>query len=212
MRHAILILILGLMPSSFASDDPPPIDRVEEDWELVIGSTDVPAAGPQLTTTMCPGPLEDHPDVNFNLNYRDGANFQAGGLQVEVFDGVDLVAAANSGSAQLQTDNETITWTQKLTIAGGTIQYQVQSGHSTTWGDFGGDDLTVSFGSALANLSEYSSEISLTKSGVGWQSDHVSSMRLIQVRFYSGDTLVKSEDTPRSVHPLPVDPPSGSTY
>lgn len=177
-----------------------PIDRVEEDWELVILTADVPTAGPQITTTMCPGPIEDHPDANFNLNYREGETFEAGGLQIEVFDGSNLVAVANSGTAPLNTDSETITWTQKLSIASGSVTYCVQSGHSTTWGDFGGDDLSVTFASTLDDLSGYSPSVSVSKSGIGWQSNHVRSMRLMRVRSYSGTTLVSTDATHRTVY------------
>lgn len=203
MRRFLLLAWLGLIPAAapVARDDPPPIDRVEEDWELVIRTTDVPAAGPQITTTMCPGPIEDHPDVNFNLNYREGGTFAAGGLQVEIFEGKDLLIAASARTEPLATENETITWTQKLTLSGGTVAYQVKSGRSTTWGDFGGDELSVTFASALSDLGSYSPDVSMNKSGVGWQSDHVASMKLVRVRYYSGDTLLRTDDTPRLLHP-----------
>jgi hypothetical protein len=201
MFRSISLVLLSLA-ATFAFDGQATIDRVEEDWELVIKTTDVPAAGPQITTTMCPGPIEDHPDANFNLNYREGDTFQPGGLQIEVFDGQSVIAKANSMSDSLQTDDETITWTQKLSISGGTATYCVKSGQSTTWGNFGGADLTVTFESTLADLSSYSPAVSVERSGIGWQSDHVSSMRLLQVRYYSGDTLVTTDSTPRTVHPL----------
>jgi len=192
------LLLFGVVLTSTGSGSLP-IDRIEEDWELVIRSGDVVAAGPQITTTMCPGPVKDNPCANFNLNYRDGANFQAGGLQIEVFDAQALVAAATSNTESLQTDNETITWTQKMSISGGSATFRVQSGQSTTWGGFGGDGLTVTFPTALGDMSSYSSNISVEKSGVGWQADHVSSMRLMRVRYYSGATLVSTDSTPKVV-------------
>lgn len=201
MRPAFLLLLLSLIPTSVqpAFDDPQTIDRVEEDWELVIKSTDVPAAGPQITTTMCPGPREDHPDVNFNLNYRAHPDFSPGGLEIQACDGQEVLASTTSGSGLLQTENETITWTQRISLSGGSVVYQVGSGRSTTWGNFGGSDLSVSFTSGLDDLSGYDSAVSLNKSGVCWQSDHVESMRLMRVRSYSGEKLISTTSTPRSV-------------
>jgi hypothetical protein len=204
MRRFIVLAILGLVPalgSHAIHRDDPAIDRIEEDWQLVIQSTDVPSAGPQITTTMCPGPLEDHPDVNFYLNYREGAQFFPGGLQIEVFEGQDTVTTTSSRNESLATDGETISWTQRLSLSAGTVAYQVQSGKSTTWGDFGAEDLSVAFTSSLTDLAGYSPDISISKSGVGWQSNHVTSMKLVQIRYYSGDTLVKTDSTARAVHP-----------
>ena len=201
MRWYGLIFLLGLVASPYDSQV---IDRVEEDWELVILTGDVDAAGPQITTTMCPGPIEDHPDANFNLNYREGETFKAGGLQIRVFDGNDVLATAASNDESLATDSETITWTQKLSISAGSVTYRIQSGNSTTWGGFGGDGLTVSFPSTLGDLSGYDPNVSLTKSGVGWQSDHVTSMKLTCIRYYSGDTLVSTDSAAKTVLPAAV--------
>ncbi len=201
MRTAVLLLMIGLVPAGSLAprDATPVIDRVEEDWELVIRSTDVTAAGPQITTTMCPGPIEDHPDVNFNLNYRDRPTFQPGGLQIQVFDGTQFLALVTSKTESLATDGETITWTQRLSVSGGMVNYSIETGQSTTWGSFGGDSLKVSFATALSDLSAYKPEVSLNKSGVGWQSDHVTSMQLMRVRYYAGATLVSTDNTARPV-------------
>lgn len=199
MCRSFVVILLCLSTTSSFDGTSPVIDAVEEDWELVIKTTDLSAAGPQITTTMCPGPVEDHPDANFNLNYREGDTFQAGGLQIEVFDGSDVVVSTDARTEPLQTDGETITWTQRLSIVGTEAEYLVKSGHSTTWGDFGGDELSVTFPTTLSDLSNYSPNISTSKSGVGWQSDHVTSMRLVQVRYYSGNTLISTDATPRTV-------------
>jgi hypothetical protein len=210
MRRLILLAILGLTPVTQRDDpvltnpdgsQPAPIDRIEEDWQIVVQTTDIPAAGPQITTTMCPGPLEDHPDVNFNLNYREGDQFRPGGLQIEVFDGPGRLANISARSESLATDNETISWTQSLSLSNGAVQFQIKSGQSNTWGTFGGDELSVAFTSSLSDLSGYKPDISIAKSGVGWQSDHVTSMTLVQVRYYSGTTLVTTDNTPRVIHP-----------
>ena len=204
MRRLILITVLGFVPAFGPHTNPrvdPPIDRIEEDWQLVIQSTDVPAAGPQITTTMCPGPLEDHPDVNFNLNYREGRQVFPGGLQIEVFDGSDMLVTTSSRDDSLATDGETITWTQHLSLSAGSVFYRVKSGRSTTWGDFGGDELSVSFATSVTDLTGYSPDISVSKSGVGWQSNHVTSMHLVQVRYYAGEMLMKTDPATRAVHP-----------
>lgn len=202
MRRVFLALLLPLIPAPVAREAATaPINRIEEDWELVIATTDVPAAGPQITTAMSPGPVQVHPDINFNLNYREGSSFRAGGLQIEVFENSNLTTSAEKGSATLNTDGETITWTQRLALYDGWLNYRIKQGHSQTWGDFGGWDLSVWFPSALGDLGDYSPQFSKSKSGVGWQADHVSSMKLLRVRYYSDDTLVRTDDTPLTIVP-----------
>jgi len=192
-----------LVPSEVEPLDGAPaaaIDRVEEDWEVVVKSGNVEAAGPQITTTMCPGATSDHPTINFNLNYRDHPSFHAGGLQVLAWDGGDLLDSASSHSESLQTDGETIAWTQRLSLANGIAEFRVVSGLSTTWGEFGGDDLAIMFEVALEDLTSYTPDISIGKSGIGWQSDHVESMKLVRVRYYCGETLVGTDETTRVIH------------
>jgi len=202
MRSATLLLLLSLIVP--APPEPArafnPIDRVEEDWELVILQPDVPAAGPQITTTMRASAMS--PVVNFNLNYRDKPTFQAGGLQIQVWDGDQVLSLATHHDALLSTTVETVTWTQRMKLSGGSIEYEIRSGSSTTWDEFGEADLSLSFSSNLTDLSEYQSETSVAKSGIGWQSDHVTSMKLLRVKYYSGNDLVAIEDTPRIVHEL----------
>lgn len=198
MRFSVLIATLVLL-SPVVPRNVEPIDRVEEDWELVVEHPDVPAAGPQITTTMRPSSEVACPVVNFNLNYRDRPSFQPGGLQVQVWDGDLNAGLATDQTALLQTVDETISWTQRMTISAGTIEYEIRAGHSTTWGHFGGDALKVTFATGVSDLSGYRAETSLRKSGIGWQSDHVTSMKLMKVRYYSGETLVATEETPRSI-------------
>jgi len=201
MWRSVPLVLLCFASASAFQVSTPIIDGVEEDWEIVIKTTDVTAAGPQITTTMCPGPVEDHPDANFNLNYREGESFLAGGLQIEVFDGDQVLTTADARTESLQTDNETITWTQRLSVSDSTAYYLVKSGLSTTWGSFGGTELSVSFPTTLTDMSNYTPDVSTANSGVGWQSDHVSSMQLLQVRYYSGNTLVSTDSTPRTILP-----------
>lgn len=203
MKKTLLLMVLPFFVTSTTKDgdDPPAIDRIEEDWRLIVRNADVPAAGPQITTTMSPGPAIAHPDINFNLNYRDGERVLAGGLQVAVFQNSQLLGSVESGSAVLSRDNETITWTQRMQLSDEAITYRVIAGHSTTWGDFGGDDLGITFASGLSDLGEYSPTYSTSKSGIGWQADHVDSMTLVSVRYFAGNTLVSTDSTEKVVHP-----------
>ena len=57
------------------------------------------------------------------------------------------------------------------------------SGQSTTWGSFGQDNLCVAFPAPVNALANYNPDVSAAKSGVSWESNFVTSMTLVQVRY-----------------------------
>ena len=178
------------------------IDRVEEDWALVIESPDLIAEGPQLTTSMSPAGDIDGLFVAFNLNYRGQPPYQSGGLEVVAFNGETAVAASTQGSGLLSTSGEPLTWTQQLRLSGGTLSYEIVDGQSTTWGKFGqgsGTNLGVSAATGLSTFDAYDPDVSIAHSGAGWQPNRVRSMTLLRVRYYAGGQLVGLDETARPV-------------
>jgi hypothetical protein len=198
----LVILALGLTAGpSRAQVGPPLPDHVEEDWVLVVASPDVVEVGPQITTSMSPVSDGSTPFVAFDLNYREYPDFYPGGMQVQVWSGEDLLSTSSQGSAQMQTDDETVSWTQVMTLSNGLVNYDVSNGQSTTWGSFGqGSHLSTSFSASLASLIGYSPDVSVANSGVTWQSNRVTSMTLVQVRYYANGALIATDSTPRPVN------------
>lgn len=176
-------------------------DRIEEDWQVVIANPDPSVTGPQITTCMSPVTDSSTPFVAFDLNYRDFPSFRAGGVQVKVYSGESVLDSETQGSAICETANETITWTQRMSLSGGTVSYVVVNGQSTTWGQFGQGQglLGVGFTTSLGSFASYSPDTSVAKSGVSWQSNRVTSMTLLRVRYYSGGNLISTDNTPRTV-------------
>ncbi len=204
MRHAfakllVLSLALALGQGAFAQS-PQAIDRVEEDWELVVGMPDLVSAGPQLTTTMSPEGDNSKSFVAFNLNYRD-LPFRQGGLQLTAWSGqTNLGISDGNRTLPLAIPYERITWTQRLSVSAGQATLEIKNGHSWTWGNFGqGESFSLSFSTNVTDLSSYDPDKSAQYSGAGWQSNRVKKMTLVQVRYYSADTLVKTDTDPRVV-------------
>lgn len=196
---ALVALALG---ASFQSPAP---DRVEEDWQVVLGTPDPTATCPQFLTIMSPTGVVTDPYLRFELNFRDQPSFQAGGLSAQFWQGTNFVSNSDQGTATCNTANESITWTQRMSLSGGNLNFKVLSGNSTTWGQFGVNDtdLAVSNSSSLADLSGYKPDYSVSKSGVGFGPNRVTSMTLLQVRYYQGSTLLSTDTTPRSAWPRP---------
>jgi len=179
-----------------------PADQIEEDWQVVIASPNPVEVGPQITTCMSPVSDSSTPFVAFDLNYRDVTSFQPGGLQVNVYSSGNALDSSTQGNQLCQTSNETISWTQRMSISGGNqVTYTIVNGQSTTWGRFGqaqGLD-PVSFPASITSLASYSPDASVAKSGAGWQSNRVAKMVLVCVRYYRSGQLISTDSNPRPV-------------
>jgi hypothetical protein len=205
IAHRItLASILALACSiSFAQSSSSPPDQVEEDWQVVVASPNPDEVGPQITTCMCPVSDGSAPFVAFDLNYVDYPPFSPGGLETKVYStSGDVLSFSTQGNQLLQTANETITWTQRMSIDGdNNVTYTVVNGQSTTWGPFGASQglNALNFNSSATSLARYSPDKSVAASGVGWQSNRVSQMTLVRVRYYRSGQLVSTDTTSRSV-------------
>lgn len=188
-------LVSASLASVWAQSTSPVITAVEEDWQLVVAQPDVLGVGPQITTCMRPGGGSTSPFVAFDMNYREYPTFQVGGMQIQVWSDNQVISTSGQGSAQFQTANETITWTQRMSISNGTVSYGVNNGQSTTWGKFGQGQglLSVSYTSTFSDMSGYSPKTSVALSGVSWEPNLASSLTLVQVRYYSNGQLVSTD-------------------
>jgi hypothetical protein len=205
MKTMLLLATIALVGSiGLGQTSSTTIDRVEEDWQVVIASPNPTEIGPQLTTCMSPVSDGSTPFFALDMNYRDYPSYQSGGIEAEVNSNTDgsVLDYSTQGDGVLGTANETITWTQRMSLSDGKARYAVVNGQSTTWGTFGQSDGLdpISFTTAVTSLGSYSPATSIAKSGVGWQSNRVSQMTLVRVRYYSGDRLVSTDTTSRSVN------------
>jgi hypothetical protein len=205
---AVLILSIFAFPLGALLAQSPAVvpDQIQEDWQLVVGTPDIAGVGPQITTSMSPVSDNSTPFAAFDLNYREFPDFQPGGVQVQVWSGNDVLATATHEGSQFQTAGETITWTQRMTIdQTGTVTYHVMNGQSTTWGNFTKNaHLTVTFPTSVDNLGGYTPAASVANSGASWESNYVTQLTLVRVRYYSAGQLIATDTTPRNI----IAPPS----
>lgn len=194
------MVFCGWNGSAFA--DGADIVRVEEDWRLVVSSPEPDSAGPQVTCVFSPQGNMDGPYAVFELNHRTLPEFAAGGMQLQVWDGAEALSLGEADETQLLAeDGESITWTQAMSFDGDKLKFEILSGQSNSWGEFGGEDeLQASAATTLTNLNGYDPEISARKSGVGFASNRVSSLVLRRVRYFTADGQVIEDDGPRDVH------------
>ena len=203
----LAVLSLGASHGMAQTGSSAVADRVEEDWQVVIGDPDPASTGPQITTCMAPV-TGSSAFVAFCLNYREVQDWKPGGLQIKAYGESSgttqdrpLVASAAAHSESFETDGETVTWTQRISVSAGIMSYSVHNGASTTWGSFGQEqgNLVVGFATSASDLGNYRPADSVALSAAGWQANRVTSMTLLRVRYYQGNNLLSTDDTSRSV-------------
>jgi hypothetical protein len=186
-----------------AQSTPTGVARVEEDWELVVNDPDTNDNSPQVTCVIAPLTV-DSGYLAVDVNFHSQPEYSAGGVQMHIWSPNTPMLVANSGlTAALGTQNETITWTTRMSVAHNDLTFEVVNGNSTTWGAFGNDgELQLSVGALLTSLDGYSPTVSLDNSGVPYASNRVTSLTLKAVRWYSASgTLLQQDTTPQLVHP-----------
>lgn len=178
------------------------IVRIEEDWELVVSNPDPTIFAPQVTATISPvGDLSGYYSV-FDLNLRNQPVYEAGGMQLQVWNGSSPVATRKSGVGTLLHDyDETVSWTQVMSVQDGLLHFSIVDGSSSTWGGFGSNGaLSVDVENELTNLNQYSVDVSVANSGIGFAANRVESLILKAVRAYSETELVAEDTNPRVVY------------
>ena len=176
--------------------------HVEEDWELVVGQPDANSAGPQIICTMSPFADINDTYFTFEVNHQSVPYWAPGGLTLHQWAGESLVQSMNrSDRSVMQTPNETVTWTQCLDTQGAGLSFQVKSGHSTTWGDFGkSNHFRMQSNWGVNNLNSYTPAVSAGRSGVAFASNRVQSLKILRVRGTLSDGTTATDNTVRVVY------------
>jgi hypothetical protein len=171
--------------------------QIEEHWELRISHPEEDRSAPQTTMVMSPIPHLAWIHFLFTLNHVTDPSFEAGGLQVQLWDG-DTVIQENVSTeiGALSHDDEVIRWTQRLTLADDTLTFAIVDGESETWGDFGGSDLTISTPTSLDRLNWYLPSISLTESQVSYAENRVASLVLTKLVWVKDDGHIYEQNAP----------------
>jgi hypothetical protein len=196
-------LFLGMATDVRADGDSGNVVAIEEDWELVVKEPDEETAAPQVTCIIAPNDDDEGVYAAFNLNHKSFPQYDAGGLHLQTWHGATPLESAQFPSdALLTTPDETITWTMRMHVQEEHLWFEVVSGSSSTWGNFGGTGtLKASVATQLTNLNQYEPNDSAANSGIGYAGNRVTSLKLKAVRklLKSGDVVEDTET--RTVYP-----------
>ena len=192
-----LLACWSLAPTTAAAIE---IVAIEECWELNVGEPDAQRSAPQVTMVTSPvGSLEGVYFL-FALNHQSHPDWAPGGMQVQLWNGGDLVASHTSQEDQpLQNTNELVRWVQRTELKEGNLVFQVHSGESDSWGSFGGDSLKFSVPSDLSNLNGYRPAVAIEESGVSFAGNRVRSLTLTKLRWIDSNDQVYELNAPIDV-------------
>ena len=183
-----LTIVFGLVATgkiALATD----VVMVEEHWELTVGGPEVDKSCPQISLVMSPTENLDSDHFVFTLNHATFPDFVAGGLQLQHWDGNEVVELEDASDTEiLHHDNEVVSWKQRMWIQDGRLRMKVFDGTSQTWGGFGHwHELYISTPTDLTRLNEYRPAISLTESGITYAGNRVSSLVLQKLIWQTSD-------------------------
>lgn len=192
----VVCLPARMLAPAAAGGAGPPIVRVEEDWRLVLTEPEAEVNAPQFHTVMSPTTDANREYAQVRWNYRELPDFFSGGLQLEAWDGEVALDKWAVEETPLSRDAETITWTQRLELQNQRLRFTIINGHSLSWGEFGGEHVSLYIASGVTNLNDYSSDVSRHNSCVTFGGNRVSVLMITQVRRYGPEGLVSVDNTP----------------
>ncbi len=174
--------------------------RVEEHWELQLGLPDADSSAPQVTMVMSPISGVESTYFLYTLNHRTAPDYGAGGMQVQLWSGEDLLdAQVGEKEGALAYDQEVVRWVQQISLEDGVLHFRVRNGSSQTWGSFGGDDLSLSASTTLTGLNGYRPGTSITESQVGFAENRVGSLILTKLVWETEDGVVHEQNAPIAI-------------
>lgn len=175
--------------------------QIEEHWQLNVGGPELGRTAPQVTMIMSPTSSVEDDFFSFTLNHWSYPEFEAGGYQLQVWNGDECVDVRHGAkTSSVATDGEVITWVQRLSLNEGSLKFQVLNGDSETWGSFGGEGYSLTISTPLTRLNSYLPGISLGQSGIGYAGNRVSSLTLMRLRW-----VTKNGQHHEMVAPIDID-------
>jgi hypothetical protein len=204
---ALALAAVPLMRGTSRGSFLPGAAMIEEDWTLIVSNPDKVNHAPGIKMIMSTqGDLLGY-SADYSINYHkegDPATFSPGGYGIELCSPCqDQPTTVSSTDLDLMdTPGETLSWTQRLKLSGGTLSFSLRNTSSTTWDTTSGEALSVSAPCTLSDLSNYDPSFSAFQSGPIWWASRVQSLVMTAVRYYDATgRLLQTDPTDRSAYP-----------
>lgn len=185
---AVCLVIGAIQSASAQTTESPKIIQIEEYWEMAIGEPDVQLSAPQATMVMSPQDNLDGQYFLFTINHRSVPSYEPGGMQVQLWNSDDAVAAESFTAGPLDQTGDVIQWVQRLKVDNGTLSFEVVDGTSNSWGGFGGSgSLAFATPTSLGDLNGYRPAVSIGESQVSYAGNRVQRLLLKKLVWQTDD-------------------------
>lgn len=175
--------------------------KVEEDWVALIRSPDSGNTTPQIVNVISPGGANSNLTGIVELNHSSQPSFQAGGYQIQAWNGTSLQASERGSeyrSLYQSMDRVDYTIIMEKTEQG--LSFGIANGKSRSWGRFAHRGDSVSLTSDNVTLEHYRPEESVASTNVNVGAHRVEILYLKAVRRHFSNGDVESDDTMRVIH------------
>ena len=192
-----------VVASSFAWAAPAPSNAmvIEEEWKLVLDTPNTTGDSPQFCSSF---DLGNGAYFVTTWNYRTDPEYVAGGIQLQVWKDGEMVGSTTLDLAELNTNNDTITWKHIYRVQGTDVDMRIVGVNSQTWGN-NINTTSVSLTSAgVANFNQYDPQKSCSESGISLGANRVSWFGMTGVTVYDEKGRRMGQDsTQRPVYVAP---------
>ena len=171
----------------------PPIIRVEEDWEFIVGDPLPELDCPQICTVFGPTDARFGTHVVFELNHGTLPSFGQGGMQLQVWWNEWLIGyKSQHAPAELAKNNERVSYTTVTQLHDGHLMMYIKNGLSDSWGEFGESGaLFIKLLTSRDDLNPYDHNNSIRHSRVTYGANRVKRFRRKAIRFYCNSLFDK---------------------
>jgi len=201
-RRTILgaVAALTLCLAAPASADGP-YARIEQDWELVLNTPDLSFPSPQIVIPMKSWPGSSK-TAYFLVNHHDYPEFQAGGGQIQLWNGSTQLATKSFEGPTLIRDGEVVTWTQYVERKDGKLKFGLSAVQGEAWGTNTADTLggPVEIPDSISSFAAYETSYSAENAVITFGDERVHSLKLVAVRKIKANGQVDTEGS-RDVYP-----------
>jgi hypothetical protein len=174
--------------------------RIEEDWQIVLGTPNSASSTPQISMEMAPDPNAALAGV-FLINYGDTPDFVAGGAQAQLWNQDTNLALADFRSNAFSTAGDTITFTLYMERSNGQLKFGVVKGNCASWGLVGNSKMNLTYPDNTPNFPSYQSSYSVNHATIVVGASRVQSMTLLQVRKYKANKNNYDTEPSQNVFP-----------
>lgn len=189
-------LLLSAMAAVRADEPAHKIIKVEEDWEVHVAAPDPEANVPQIVCVFGPQDPATGRHAVFEINHSTAPNFTAGGMQLQAWDGENMLWYRNHpNNREFDAAVDYVKFTAVTELISDRLYLDIDYGDSANWGSFGHQGYLLGWlPTTRDHLNDYNAGYSVTHSRIAYGKHRVNRFVRKEVRYYTQDGLYQTDE------------------